>query len=973
MTARSFDPLDIDTAIAFIERRFANDRTGYAILMFKPPGGGAPIHLGVALQQDDRWDLARRYVADHIENHDCYLSVANFVSAPTGKKGQNRTKEMVGCISALFCERDAAPLAPQLPPPTFTVETSDGRYQDYWHLDRPTDIATFEAYTRRIAQACGIGFEAVDAARVLRIPGTRNHKPAHHGEIVRVVASSETRYDLAAFDHLPALPATPPASSLPALAGTGQRVPPERLWQPALDRAGREGRNDSGLWLACQLRDNGYTEAEADAIGCSEYVPRVPRTTPDGVIEPYTDDEYRTSVGQAYGRAPRAPWTTSRAASQTDAEAGDAEAPTANGSPVFRARMRTDYGNAERLVDQHGPDIHYVFERGMWATWNRLRWQLDETGELERRAKRVVRNIYREARAAEDSDERAALGRHAASSEAAARLRAMIDLTRSEGGITVHTADFDRDPWLLNCQNGVVDLRTGNQRDHDRAELHMKIVPVAYDPAAPCPTFLRFLERIIPDADTRRFLQRFAGYSLTGNTREDAMAILYGGGRNGKTTLVEVLRDLLGDYGMQTPTETLMIKHDGAIPNDLARLQGARFVAASEGNEGQRLAEGTIKQLTGRDGISARFLNHEWFTFPPTFKVWFSTNHKPVIRGTDTAIWERIRLIPFTVRFYRADELTDDQSRHNADARTAGTLEPYPLMDLELPNKLRPELPGILNWLLEGCLDWQRNGLGTPAEVTQAVAAYREEMDTIGQWIADACIQGPQMTATAKQLYTSYVAWSEGNGERTASQNALGKSLTERGYTSKRMRDGVHWFGIGIVDAPRQGGFPPNTPPSDPPREPSVNLVNLREPYLDIGANREAYEGDPQIRFTKVHKGSQTFTAAATSEQKTESQEETDTLDTLDTFSPVSAQPVVSLPETVTETSTTTGEETRSTDSEVLWTWVGDVHAGRATGSPESVRVAGQRMGFVFDSFKPAAENARLLADHLDKVEGGER
>jgi len=203
MSERSLDPLDIDTAIAFIERRFANDRTGYAILMFRPPNGGAPIHLGVPLQQDDRWDLARRYVADHIENHDCYLSVANFATAPTGKKGQNRTKEMVGHLSALFCDRDEASLDPHLPEPTQTAETSAGNFQDYWDLDRPINADTAERYNRRIAAACGIGNQAVDAPRVLRLPGTRNHKPERRGEIVRVVTDTGHTYQLTDFDHLP--------------------------------------------------------------------------------------------------------------------------------------------------------------------------------------------------------------------------------------------------------------------------------------------------------------------------------------------------------------------------------------------------------------------------------------------------------------------------------------------------------------------------------------------------------------------------------------------------------------------------------------------------------------------------------------------------------------------------------------------------------------------------------------------------
>lgn len=496
-----------------------------------------------------------------------------------------------------------------------------------------------------------------------------------------------------------------------------------------------------------------------------------------------------------------------------------------DGDTFASERQLNETANALRLRRRHGENIRYCAKYGQWLLWDGLGWKEDDTGAIIERVKDVAADLYRAAATAPETyrDDYAKWARR---SHSLSVIKATATLAQSLPMVAIRPDDLDADPWLFNVLNGTINLQTGDHRPHDRADLLTKVAPVRYDASAACPTFLRFLERIIPNADTRGFLQRFAGCSLTGDTREDAMAILYGGGRNGKTTLINLLGDLLGDYAVQTPTETLMVKREGGIPNDLARLKGARLVAASEGNEGQRLAEGTIKQLTGRDLIPARFLNHEWFTFPPTFKVWFSTNHKPVIRGTDTAIWERLRLVPFTVRFYRMDELTGEQSRQNAAAKAAGDLEPYPPMDLGLPAKLRTEMPGILNWALEGCRDWLANGLGTPEEVKTATANYRDEMDTLGNWIADCCTEGPRMTASAKQLYASYVAWCEGNGERTGSQNALGKSLGERGYTSERTRDGVHWFGIGIIDAPQQGNF--NT------EERSVNLVNLCEPYSGV-------------------------------------------------------------------------------------------------------------------------------------------
>lgn len=513
-------------------------------------------------------------------------------------------------------------------------------------------------------------------------------------------------------------------------------------------------------------------------------------------------------------------------------------------------RQLNESANALRLRRRHGENLRYCAVLGQWLLWDERRWELDDTGAIIEHVKDVSASIYVEAANAPEAY-REHYAKWARRSHSLSVIKATATLAQSLPTLAVRPDDLDADPWLFNLESGTITLRTGDHRPHDRADLITKVAPVRYDASATCPTFLRFLERVIPNADTRGFLQRFAGYSLTGNTREDAMAILYGGGRNGKTTFVEVLRDLLGDYGVQTPTETLMVKRDGAIPNDLARLKGARFVAAAEGNDGQRLAEGTIKALTGRDRIPARFLNHEWFTFPPTFKVWFSTNHRPIVRGTDIAIWERLRLIPFTVRFYRADELTDEYRQRNAEALAAGELEPYPPMDVELPDKLRAEMPGILNWMLEGCRDWLANGLGTPEEVKTATANYRDEMDTLGNWIADCCIEGPKLTATAKQLYTSYVAWCEGNGEKAETQTALGRRLRERGYTSERTRDGVYWLGIGIADSPQQSSFETESPS----HEQFVKGVKGCEPENGVVSRDHGNISRPSNR---VHNPSQT-------------------------------------------------------------------------------------------------------------------
>jgi len=455
---------------------------------------------------------------------------------------------------------------------------------------------------------------------------------------------------------------------------------------------------------------------------------------------------------------------------------------------IVAAHRLTDYGNAERLVDLHGEDLRFCHPFGNWLAWDGGRWQIDNTAEVMRRAKQTARRVYQEAADATDPAQAKELAKHAIRSEGDARLRAMIDLAESEPGVPVLPDQLDANPWFFNVENGTIDLKTGTLRPHNRAHLITKIAPITHDPSATCPTFDAFLARILPSESLRKFVQRAIGHSLTGDTREDVIFIPFGTGSNGKTTFMKTMQALMGDFAMQTPTETLMVKRGEGIPNDVARLKGARLVAASEAEEGKRLAESLIKQLTGGDKISARFMRAEWFDFDPTFKIWLSTNHKPIIRGTDLGIWRRIRLIPFAVTIL-------------ADER-----------DETLPEKLLAELPGILNWALAGCRDWLQHGLGMPEEVQQATGSYRAEMDLLGNWIGDCCVEGVNHQATAAELYASYKKWCEDNGIRgVMAQYTLGSRLSERGFEMKRGHGGKrYWRGIGLLSP--DGTEPPEQP-----------------------------------------------------------------------------------------------------------------------------------------------------------------
>lgn len=439
----------------------------------------------------------------------------------------------------------------------------------------------------------------------------------------------------------------------------------------------------------------------------------------------------------------------------------------------------SDLGNARRLIRHHGTALRYCHPWSKWLVWNGRCWEIDECGAVIQRAKTVVGTIYGEATAAPTEDARKALGKHALKSEGSQQIKAMVSLAQSEPGIPVLPDDLDQDPWLLNVENGTLDLRTGILHPHDPDALITKRAPVTYDADAEAPTWMKFLHRILDgDEDLIGFLQRAIGYTLTGRTTERAVFLLWGSGRNGKTTLIETLMHLLGDYAKNTPTDTLMVKRgESHIPNDVAALKGARFVSASETEEGRRLSASVVKKLTGGDSITARFMRGEFFTFAPQFKVWLATNHKPVIRGDDQAVWDRVHLVPFLVR------IPDDEQ------------------DKGLKEKLIAEAPGILAWAVRGCLAWQSDdSLKAAQAVKVATSEYRSEMDTIGHFLEDCCLIDKQASVTSRGLYDAYKGWCDQSGERHMTQTAFGRIFTERGFESGKIAGIRSWKGLGLLD-----------------------------------------------------------------------------------------------------------------------------------------------------------------------------
>jgi P4 family phage/plasmid primase-like protien len=490
---------------------------------------------------------------------------------------------------------------------------------------------------------------------------------------------------------------------------------------------------------------------------------------------------------------------------------------TAGGLP--KNYEHSDLGNAERFIAMHGEHVRWSPTQKSWLVYDGAHWACDGLGYVTKLAHLTARSIHEDAAHEPDLSKQKGIARFAVTSQNENRINGM--LSQAKPYLAVSMDDLDSDPWLFNCLGGTLDLRTGRLTPHNPADLITRLAPVGYDPEADCPRFERFLKETLVDDAVISFIKRFAGYSLTGSTRERAFAILYGFGKNGKTTLIELLQDAIGDYATNTDVETILIKNRSpGASNDVAALKGARFVSAAEVEQNRGLAESKVKQLTGSDTVTARFLFREFFDYRPEFKLWLSTNNKPLIKGTDDAIWDRVRLVPFTQRF------EGDQA------------------DLKLPEKLRQELPGILAWLVQGCLEWQQHGLGEPEGVRAATAQYRQEMDTLAAFLDERCVVRSGLTAPATPLYKQYQLWCDDAGEKPETQKTFGMRLSERGFSKGRETAGVNkgrviWLGIGL----RTDNKDPNGGDDPSPGEGFIDDPSPRVSGVDMPDTRNTMRG----------------------------------------------------------------------------------------------------------------------------------
>ena len=436
----------------------------------------------------------------------------------------------------------------------------------------------------------------------------------------------------------------------------------------------------------------------------------------------------------------------------------------------------TDKGNAEKMATLYRGKIRYVVEKKQWLEWNGNLWNAVDETRIYARAKTVSSAWHVEADNELNNNVQAALRAHAYKLEGVMKMEYMVRLLKSEDGIVTSASDLDKQAMYLPVKNGLVNLQNGQMEPANPALLITHCANVVFDPEAKCPLWRKSLRDMMAgNDDLISFLQRALGYTATTSVAEGVIIFLYGYGANGKSTFLNIVRSLMGDLGTQATGETLLegTRSSSGPSSDIARLHGKRFVAISEIDDGKHLAEARVKSLTGGDAVTARFLHQNDFTFVPQIKIWVATNHKPVVKGNDHAIWRRIVLIPFEVKF----------AKHQQDRK--------------LEAKLMDELPGILNWVIEGCMEWNRIGLAAPDSIERATGHYRSQMDMIGLWEAEKCIVSSKVEVLCSEAHASFSAWAQDNYNVSYTKNRFGRMMTERGYERKKRPD-MTYMGIGL-------------------------------------------------------------------------------------------------------------------------------------------------------------------------------
>jgi len=501
----------------------------------------------------------------------------------------------------------------------------------------------------------------------------------------------------------------------------------------------------------------------------------------DGNPYPWDEDDFVRKLEQArdvgtfrVGCAPEGMQDLGAVALQVLVERSMIEVglpPTDRPPKVFQ----TESGNAELYHFFNRNRMLYVQTLG-WLSWDGSRWAEDPEGLSALRATGVVVSWLHENHGGTVENHEAAF-KWAVKTEERKGRNSMVALAKT-CYLPVQFEDLDADPWLFNVANGVLDLRTAELLPPSPERLITKQSPIVFDPDAQCPLWRRFLHRIFDgDVELVSYMQRLAGYCLTGSVEEQMLSFFYGNGSNGKSTLTVVLQKLLGEYACSSPSTLLLARSNDQHPTAFADLRGIRLTVCQETEQGKAWDESLVKQLTGDDIIRARRMHKDFFEFRPSHKIVMSGNHKPTVKGVDHGIWRRVRLVPF--------------------AATIGDGE----KDKKLMLKLMAELPGILNWALEGCLLWQTHGLGTCAAVDAGTQEYREEEDVIGQFFETSAMLAPEALTARRDLYRAYDNWSRGQGEIPMSTKGFTQKMVAKGFKMKKVQGERYWIGVGLKDA----------------------------------------------------------------------------------------------------------------------------------------------------------------------------
>lgn len=452
----------------------------------------------------------------------------------------------------------------------------------------------------------------------------------------------------------------------------------------------------------------------------------------------------------------------------------DTEVDTGSGDPMPDEPM-SELGYAHRLIHVYGSQLRYVPAWRRWLVWDDTRWIHDKTGQAARWAKVIARRLTTDALAIRNAKDRERALGVARRGESSAGISGALTLASTDGRLAVRPEDLDADPFLLNCPTGVLDLRTGELGPHDPALLLTKMTGGGYRRDAHGPAFDKFLERVQPEPEMRAFLARLLGHTLEGRQVVHVLPIMFGQGANGKGTLVNAVLTALGDYAAPADPELLTARTFDAHPTGVADLFGLRLAVLHEGDAGRRLAEGTVKRLTGGDRIKARRMREDFWWFDPSHTFVMLTNHKPLVAGTDEGIWRRLRLVPFDV------------------------VIPSSERDEDLGDRLALEADAVLAWLVNGYAEWRTHGLDEPDQVLTATNEYRAESDALGRFLADRCLTGPHYTVRSSDLFSAWQRWCAAEGHEPGTNKAMTTALQNRGYDTTKTKVGMVWQGIGLA------------------------------------------------------------------------------------------------------------------------------------------------------------------------------